>query len=42
MCKHPQGHVKDISDDIEVWSPAPEEQVRALLEPGKRKAVTSA
>jgi organic hydroperoxide reductase OsmC/OhrA len=37
----PQGHVKDISMTLEVWSPAPEEQVRALLEPAKRGCYVS-
>lgn len=32
----PQGHVKNIAMTLEIWSSAPEENVRALLEPAKR------
>lgn len=37
----PQGHVKDITLTLEVWSPAPEENVRALLEVAKRGCYVS-
>ena len=37
----PTGHVKDITVSLEVWSPEPEEQVRALLEPAKRGCYVS-
>jgi pyruvate/2-oxoglutarate dehydrogenase complex dihydrolipoamide acyltransferase (E2) component/uncharacterized OsmC-like protein len=37
----PQGHVKDIALTLEVWSPDPEESVRALLEPAKRGCYVS-
>jgi pyruvate/2-oxoglutarate dehydrogenase complex dihydrolipoamide acyltransferase (E2) component/uncharacterized OsmC-like protein len=37
----PQGHVKDITMTLEVWSPAPEENVRGLLEPAKRGCYVS-
>lgn len=38
---NPQGHVKDIAMTLEVWSPAQEENVRALLEPAKRGCYVS-
>ncbi len=37
----PQGHLKDVFLKLEVWSSAPEEQVRALLEPAKRGCYVS-
>jgi pyruvate/2-oxoglutarate dehydrogenase complex dihydrolipoamide acyltransferase (E2) component/uncharacterized OsmC-like protein len=37
----PQGHVKDITMTLEVWSPAPEENVRALLDVAKRGCYVS-
>ena len=37
----PQGHVKDIAITLEVWSPDPEENIRALLEPAKRGCFVS-
>lgn len=37
----PQGHVKEIALTLEVWSPAPEENVRALLEVAKRGCYVS-
>jgi len=38
---NPQGHVKDITMTLEVWSPASEEHVRALLEVAKRGCYVS-
>jgi pyruvate dehydrogenase E2 component (dihydrolipoamide acetyltransferase) len=37
----PQGHVKNITMTLEVWSGAPEANVRALLEPAKRGCYVS-
>ncbi|MGE0820500.1 MAG: 2-oxo acid dehydrogenase subunit E2 [Candidatus Binatia bacterium] len=37
----PQGHVKNIAMTLEVWSPDPEENVRALLEGAKRGCYVS-
>jgi pyruvate dehydrogenase E2 component (dihydrolipoamide acetyltransferase) len=37
----PQGHLKDIAMTLEVWSAAPEEHVRALLEVAKRGCYVS-
>lgn len=37
----PQGHVKNIAMTLEVWSSAPEESVRSLLEPAKRGCYVS-
>jgi uncharacterized OsmC-like protein len=37
----PQGHVKDITMTLEVWSPDAEENVRVLLEPAKRGCYVS-
>ncbi len=37
----PSGHVKDITLSLEVWSPDPEEQVRALLERAERGCYVS-
>lgn len=37
----PTGHVKDLSLSLEVWSPEPEAQVRALLERAERGCYVS-
>jgi pyruvate dehydrogenase E2 component (dihydrolipoamide acetyltransferase) len=37
----PQGHVRDIAMTLHVWSPDPEENVRALLEVAKRGCYVS-
>lgn len=37
----PQGHVKNIAMTLEVWTSAPEENMRALLEPAKRGCYVS-
>ena len=36
-----QGHVKNIAMTLEVWSPDPEENVRALLDLAKRGCYVS-
>lgn len=38
---NPQGHVKTIAMTLEVWSPDPEDQVRALLDLAKRGCYVS-
>jgi putative redox protein len=38
---NPTGQVKDIRLTLEVWTPADEEQLRALLEPAKRSCYVS-
>ena len=38
---NPQGHVKNIAMTLEVWSPDPEENVRALLDLAKRGCYVS-
>jgi uncharacterized OsmC-like protein len=37
----PKGHVKDIAMTLRVWSPDPEENVRALIEVAKRGCYVS-
>ena len=39
---NPRGHVRDISVDLHVWSPAPEGEVQALLGPARRGCYVSA
>ena len=38
---NPTGHLKDIRLTLEVWAPADEAQLRALLEPATRSCYVS-